>query len=240
MWEESDNSKESKARLKKLLQEEVSQQNEEESRKKVEEIVENIKPIDDMPLDNKMAQMIKESPSTLMPYIKQVIDLEMWACFLREHLTKLEVEELLAKQRKVEEKHSIKENKKYAEEKLLKQIETLQKEFKKANWAKDLKKNDICPPSEPIYLEEIIPERPQEPVYKKPSFFNKSKVLEDNNRLKKEYDDALLVFQQQFKQYEENKKTNDRLFREYGVRVFLLYSRKRQALFAQRLYPSAN
>ncbi len=204
--------KTSTAALKTKLYEKIAQIEGEKYRQEIEKMKSKSKKYPDMSTDNDIAQNVKKDTGLLKAYIKQLIDLEIWAQLLEEHIVFLNEKNVDVTREKVHKKsqnsNDAKGQAKQKERELLGEISQLKKEFKETDWSKNVKSNKITAPSVPEYYSEADPVKPIKPVMKQPRFFNKTKVLAENERLENEYNQAMEKYEQDIKKAEEAKKQN--------------------------------
>lgn len=191
--------------------------------KKVEDLIDNVKKENDMPVDNKFTESILHSQKYLKQYLSNLIYIEKEIQFLKEHLIKLEI------YRETNEE-KLKQHNKYLIYNLNGEVELLQYKIKKSKDYIVIKRDENAieidepippdfskptPPVSPKLTTIMKPVIPTEPVYETPSFFNKKKVATHNAELKRRYDELLNLYKEKLYQYEVNLNQNNILQKKY-------------------------
>ena len=183
------------------------------------QLAKRVKTVDDMPVNNAVAQKVKAGVLSLKAYIQQTIDLEIWARFIEEHIISIEAEKKLFQKAGI---HSSSVNLKSAEKAvkekekaLLAEIDTLKKEFAAKDWKVEPQYVKIKVPVKPMYLAERVPVKPTPPVMKQAGLFNKKKVLVENELLQKKYEKACSEYEQQLRKLQQAKDKNNAMRKQY-------------------------
>ena len=153
---------ESEEVLKNQLQEKKSN----EARADIAKKIANTEPIADMPAKNKYFEKVKADIPSLKAYMHQIIDIEVWKHFLREHIIKITYKKNEINKNKIFIEETAK-NKMEAEEKsLLEKTEKLQSKLESTDWVSKVERVKITAPEKPKYLKEEKPQEPTPPVMK--------------------------------------------------------------------------
>ena len=201
VWGDNDESEEV---LKNQLQEKKSN----EARADIAKKIANTKPIADMPVKNKYFEKVKADIPSLKAYMHQIIDIEVWKCFLKEHIIKITYKKNEINKNKIFIEETAK-NKMEAEEKsLLEKTEKLQSKLESTDWVSKVERVKITAPEKPKYLKEEKPQEPTPPVMKTPNFLNKKRVLAKNERLQQKYEEDCRIYEKKLKAFEDIKSKN--------------------------------
>ena len=207
------------ASLKKQLREKILQYEQEEYRTAISKQIAKIKPIADMAANNEISGKIKTDIPSIKAYIQQLIDLEIWMRFTEEQIVSLDEEKKAIKKAKTYvnalDAKSVKKKIKAKEKNLLEEIEKLKKKFNSTDWVGEVEPIKLIAPSNPTYLKEVRPEKPVTPTMKQPGFFNKKKILAENERLQQEYEKACQIYEHMLKQFEYAKNKNEIMRQQY-------------------------
>ena len=214
--------------LKKQLREKITMFESEECRASINKQMTKIKAVPDMKADNELAAKVKSDIPSIKAYIQQLIDLEIWIRFVEEQIVNLDEEQTEIKKARTYADalgaQSAKKKIEVKEKSLLEEIEKLKKKFNSTDWIGEVTPNKIVAPSRPRYLKEVTPEKPVAPIMKQPNFFNKKKVLAENERLQREYEKACQIYEHMLKQLEEAKSKNEILRPEYDNQMRMYHA----------------
>lgn len=205
--------------LKKQLQEKTAMVVAGDAQADIAKQVAKIKSIADMPVKNEISEKVKADIPSLKAYIQQVIDIEIWERFLGEHIALLTVEkntiDKTKKHQKAQDEKSAKTKMEAKEKGFLEEIEKLKRKFKSTDWVGEVERAKITAPAKPKYLKEEEPQKPTPPILKTPNFFNKKRVLAENERLQQEYEKDCRIYEQKLIALETIKSQNELLRQAY-------------------------
>ena len=157
------------------------------------------------PVDKKI---IQENTSNLKEYIAAIVKLESNERWLTERLEQLYLDEKdigrLAVHEKALKINSKREKVVSCEEKCKKIIEQIQQ------------LNEITM-SEAGFILPTMPSKPTEPIYETPGFFNKKKVMSENERKRIEYQDKCTNYDNELKAYEQKTINQERAFNQFII-----------------------
>ena len=211
------------ASLRAQLKEKIARVESEETRSEIARQLKKMKPIEDMPTNNVVFSQIRSDTQSIKTYIQQLIDLEIAEHFLIEHIVALDAELSIISKSKIcayaaNQKEESTNNSKL-EKSMLAEIAKLQKDFDKTDWVGKVNRKKIAKPSPPEYFPEIAPVKPTEPVLKRPLFFNKNKVLAENERMTTVYKQALANYEHNLQKLQETKSQNAALRAQYDAEL---------------------
>ena len=217
-WYSSPKDESNKALIEKMLQYEI-----EVCRESLEKKMGAAITCEENPVATPFSIRLTENLDDLKSYLRHLINLEFAAHFLRDQIVFMNSKSILfqrgdiyrdAMNRRKEKKELEKGGASYAN-----QIEELKKEFEKTKWDTVVLPKKIAAPKKPVLVRPETPVKPTEPILKTPSIFNKKKVLENNELLKKEYERSMAEYERKLQEQKLLKEKNKRLSEEYAKKL---------------------
>lgn len=213
-----------------MLKQQMEQSQEAPIRKQINSLVSKAFTGKDMPEDNGPAMIATGSTTVLKQYLQNVLQAESAVYFMVERIVNIRkmqsqkaresVFEAAKNEKKIEDqKKSAKRAANKAEKErqaavleLEEKIKQIRADFEAYDFSADVERKTILHPHRASGPAIIIPPKPREPEYKKPNFFNKKKVLEENARLEAAYARSVEEYQAALNQ---QKVENERIEAQY-------------------------